>query len=274
MSKYLRSGILAVLALTITVGIAARPIRAADEKITLEKRIEKLEKKVSALQKKLQYVSVEQDPINGLDGPHVIFEGCNVHIRSGSGDTTDGTVDLVNRVIIPDVEPIGLGNLVIGYNEKPQTGFSFRGGSHNLIVGPGHSYTSVAGVLSGQENRVTGPLSSAISGYRNEATGYASGVGGGYSNTASGGYSCVNGGSQNTSGDYYSSVGGGFFNDATGYYATVAGGYNNTASGSEASVSGGNDNTASGERSSVSGGSNHSALNYADWRAGSLFEDN
>src|SRR2546430_1871826 len=49
------------------------------------------------------YVSVDPHPINGVAGPHVIFTGVNVHIRSGSGATEDDTTNL--------------GNLIVGYNE-------------------------------------------------------------------------------------------------------------------------------------------------------------
>jgi len=35
------------------------------------------------------YVSVVPAPLNGVTGPHIVFEGVNVHIRSGSGATVD-----------------------------------------------------------------------------------------------------------------------------------------------------------------------------------------
>jgi hypothetical protein len=37
----------------------------------------------------LQHVRVDHGEINGLAGPHLIIEGCNVHVRSGSGATDD-----------------------------------------------------------------------------------------------------------------------------------------------------------------------------------------
>ncbi len=59
-----------------------------------------------------------------------VFDGCNVHIRNGSG-TTDGPVNT-------------LGNLIIGYNEEPAGGLAAgnRDGSHNLIIGRTHRYLS------------------------------------------------------------------------------------------------------------------------------------
>ena len=52
------------------------------------------------------YISVETGAVNGLAGPHIIFTGANVHIRSGSGTTQED-------------DPVGKGNLVVGYNEVP-----------------------------------------------------------------------------------------------------------------------------------------------------------
>jgi hypothetical protein len=50
------------------------------------------------------YVSVDLTTINGLQGPHVMFTGANVHIRNGHMDMDTDTVN-------------GLGNLLVGYNE-------------------------------------------------------------------------------------------------------------------------------------------------------------
>ena len=57
------------------------------------------------------YVSVDPNPINGLNGPHILFTGANVHIRSGSGFTDDN--------IFNGGSQTGLGNLVVGYDEVP-----------------------------------------------------------------------------------------------------------------------------------------------------------
>ena len=51
------------------------------------------------------FVEVNAGTINGLNGPHIIFDGVNVHVRSGSG-ATDASVN-------------GPGNLLVGYNEVP-----------------------------------------------------------------------------------------------------------------------------------------------------------
>ncbi|MDA2920754.1 hypothetical protein MYX76_14905 [Desulfobacterota bacterium AH_259_B03_O07] len=211
-------------------------------------RVEALEQKVAELEAKLANVSVEDATINGLIGPHFIFEGVNVHIRSGSDRTDDGTVDPVTFEPIPEVDLLGLGNLVVGYNEngvfgvlgvKDRTG----SGSHNLIMGVENSYTSFAGIVNGLDNTVSGPGSAVLVATGNTASGLGSAVTGGVGNTASGPAS------------------------------SVSGGNDNTASGGSSSVSGGGFNLASGISSSVSGGSNVTAPDDNDWAAGSLFED-
>jgi hypothetical protein len=220
----LRSVSMLLVALAVALAITTRPGQAADESKGQDRRIRKLERKVARLEAKLAYMNVVQGPINGLDGPHVIFEACNVHVRSGSGDSTDGTFDLINQAPIPDTEPLGLGNLIVGYNEQlPPNGLN-RGGSHNFIVGPGHNYPNVGGGLFGQENSVNGPLATVTGGIRNTASGFWASVSGGSSNAANGVYSTVTGGGQNTTGDFGASVSGGFNRTAPGDYDWVGGG--------------------------------------------------
>ena len=86
------------------------------------------------------YVSVDSSAENGLKGPHIIFSGANVHIESGSGSTVDS---------------IGLGNLVIGYDEDSMAASTIdgnRSGSHNLVVGPQHEFTGSGSVVFGYAN--------------------------------------------------------------------------------------------------------------------------
>ena len=132
--------------------------------------------------------------------------------------------------------------LIVGYNE-PSGSSSQRTGSHNVVVGPWHTYTSYGGLVVGESNTIFGP--------------YAS-VSGGRGNTASGEGSTVSGGDSNT---------------ASGLYASVSGGELNIANANAASVSGGFSNGALGNGSSVSGGSSRVAPDLYDWRAGDLFQD-
>jgi hypothetical protein len=150
-----------------------------------------------------KYVTVQTGTINDLAGPHVIFTGANVHIRSGSGYTND---NIYNGETLT-----GLGNLIVGYNE----GAASRTGSHNLVIGPLHSYTLYGGFVAGYLNTISGAGSSVSGGYGNDASGDCSSVSGGVYNTASG---------------HYSSVSGGISNEASGYISSVSGGSDNTAS--------------------------------------------
>ena len=142
----------------------------------------------------------------------VVFSGANVYVRSGAG-STGATVN-------------GVGNLIVGYDEDAS---SDKTGSHNLIVGPYHSYSSSGGVVFGYNNSVSGPSSSITGGAGGDATGYYSSITGGYGGSASG---------------YSSSVSGGLYGIASGNYSSVTGGNSGTASGTVSSVSGGTAETA------------------------------
>ncbi|UCD84369.1 MAG: hypothetical protein JSU92_14020 [Deltaproteobacteria bacterium] len=239
------------------------------------------------------YLAISLATINGLIGPHVILTGANLHIRSGSAET-DATVN-------------GVGNLLVGYNEEPTIGTPLnpgdRGGSHNLIVGPGHRYSNYGGFVAGILNTVSGSYSSVSGGSQNTASDYwssvsggsgntasdmATSVSGGYSNTASFESSSVSGGQMNEASFLGSSISGGFGNTASGSLSSICGGVGNTASGGSSSISGGQENTASGDSANVNGGyQNTAGGQYAtvgggwsrtasgqyDWAAGSLWED-
>lgn len=209
------------------------------------------------------YVNVETDPLNGVNGPHVLFTGVNVHVRSGSA--VPSTYDAAD----------GLGNLIVGWNEPPYLVTHNRLGSNNLVVGGHHQYSSIGGFVAGAVNTITQPGASVSGGSSNTASGLYSSVSGGEMNTASGRSTSVSGGAGNTaSGEYASSVSGGMANtasgnsssvsaghenSASGVYSSVSGGIANTASNFYSTVSGGENNTASGNRSTVSGGANNTA---------------
>ncbi|MGH7802251.1 MAG: hypothetical protein ACREOW_16770 [Thermodesulfobacteriota bacterium] len=142
-------------------------------------------------------MSVNMNTINGLIGPHVIFSGCNVHVRNGG----IGQTNTVN----------GRGNIIIGYNEDTfPPGPNNRTGSHNLIIGPEHTYSSFGGFVAGAANTISNQVTSVSGGQGNTASGIASSVSGGLGNTASGNFSSVSGGGDNTAGGLASSVSGGF----------------------------------------------------------------
>lgn len=179
------------------------------------------------------------------EGVDAVFEGCNLHVRNGMGST-----DSIN----------GDGNLIVGYNEDFML-TEDRSGSHNLVVGPNHTYSSHSGLVAGISNNITAAFAS---------------VSGGNSNTASGMASSVSGGNRNEASGMHSSVSSGLLNSASGEQSSVSGGRDNDASGNHSSVSGGEDNQASGVSSSVSGGFDRetdSMDSTHDWRGGNLIED-
>ena len=100
---------------------------------------------------------------------NVYFAGFNVHVRSGAG-ATSGAIN-------------GLGNLIVGYDESSGDD---KTGSHNLVVGPNHAYSSYGGFVAGNANKVTGPSSSVSGGIFNTASGYYSSVSGGSNREAAG----------------------------------------------------------------------------------------
>jgi hypothetical protein len=200
----------------------------------------------------------------------VRFTGVNVQVVSGSGATDDA----VN----------GLGNLVVGYDEDSQYVASAsasagpKTGSHNLIVGVGHSYSSYGGIVGGQINEISGPYASisggnyhvasgefaSISGgHNNQATGPRASISGGAGNIASGSGAAVSGGRMGVASGEYASVSGGYSGGAIGKESWAGGGYNGSAYGDHSSVSGGEDNLAEGARSSVTGGSANEAVGHA-----------
>jgi hypothetical protein len=198
-----------------------------------------LAQRVADLEYKLEYVT---------GGPNeVVITGANLRIVNGLGST-----DTTN----------GLGNLIVGYNESRPSNIAppdNRTGSHNVVVGKEHNFSSFGGVVVGLLNEISGDFSSVSGGRFNTANGFAASVSGGTANFASGRFSSVSGGGENSASDTA---------------ASVSGGEGGRASGFSASVSGGERNTASGLFSSVSGGTNRTAPGAEDWAAGPLFADN
>jgi hypothetical protein len=207
------------------------------------------------------------------NGNEVFITGANLHIVNGLGRT-----DCPPLTGAPDC-PNGLGNLVVGYNElrSPDIveilGPNDRTGSHTVVVGSQHSFSSVGGLVVGLQNTVSNVFASVSGGAGNTASGTWASVIGGENNKASNIGAAVSGGVFNIASGSDSSVSGGFSNTASDSFASVSGGDSNTASGTGASVSGGQLNIASGFESAVSGGRNRTATGEFDWVAGDLVED-
>ncbi|TNE43110.1 MAG: hypothetical protein EP343_34455 [Deltaproteobacteria bacterium] len=209
------------------------------------------------------------------------FHKVNVHIENGEGTTSTQN---------------GQGNLIIGYNERNDSQPK-RTGSHNVVVGPGHSYDSYGGLVAGKDNHLFAKHASVLGGHNNVVRGENSSILGGGKNGASGTADCIVGGELNDAGAQssykvivgglgnqaigrdsvvaggengvawspFSSVFGGFRNEAgsskstNGTNATVCGGFLNKATGQNSVVCGGSTNQASSKESTVVGGKQNTA---------------
>lgn len=199
----------------------------------------------------------------------LLLTGMNLQIVNGLGATDGDTGEG------PEVN--GLGNLVIGYDTTycPEIGDCWeKTGSHNLVIGDEHGYTSFGGVVAGTRNRSYASHAVVLGGFGSLAEGHRSVVIGGQNGAAMGTFSGVFGGEQNIAAEWWSVVSGGYFNYASGYNSSVFGGFQNDATANGASVTGGYLNEASGPYSTVSGGMERDATGTSDWVAGGLFQDN
>jgi hypothetical protein len=166
----------------------------------------------------------------------VIFSGANLFVQSGSG-STDGTVN-------------GLGNLIIGYNADIDAEVETRIGSHNLVIGDEHSWTSYGGL---------------VAGYNNYLGGVCASVAGGINGAATGDYASVTGGTTNEASGHGAAICGGDSNVASGAYASISGGGSGVADGTSAAIAGGLNGTAGYNYSTVLGNSGESTNATYDW---------
>jgi hypothetical protein len=193
--------------------------------------------------------------------PTLRLSGVNLQIVSGAGSTAAPTN--------------GRGNLVLGYDEPfDDSAEELRQGSHNLVVRPGHAYSSYGGIVGGHENQILAPYASVTGGFSNHASGVAAAVSGGSNNSATATYASVSGGNENGALGERSAVSGGHSNFARGTESAVCGGRFNEAKGDRSVVSAGLQNVADGEHSAVSGGSGRTAPAATNWAAGDLLEPN
>lgn len=235
---------LSVIAMVTIMGNAGS-VAADDSKLLqdlmagyklLRSQVQTLKTEVGVLQAE---VEAKQDAMDCLSqvGSDLYVDACNFHVRNGTGSSN------------ADSTPNGLGNLIVGYNEEYVGGYNIdfpdgyedgseKTGSHNVIVGPYHTYTNYNGLVTGKSNAITGENTTVTGGWANIASGSGSSVSGGAGNTASGSYSTVSGGSANEASALGATVSGGHGSEATGQSATVSGGAANTASGYASSVTG------------------------------------
>lgn len=121
----------------------------------------------NTLQSQITPMSAVLQPFSKV-GNDLIITGVNLHIRNGSGGTSN-----LNA----------LGNLIVGYNEGAFPAGQI--GSHNIVVGLNHTFTSFGGLVAGLANRISAPHASVTGGFGNEAAGQFSSVSGGNAITQS-----------------------------------------------------------------------------------------
>ena len=238
----------------------------------VENRVLELEELAAELAARLD--TVEQLTASlSVDEDTLLVSGVNLQIVSGSG-ATDGAVN-------------GTGNLIVGYDEE--IGTDDKLGSHNLVVGSGHSYRSYSGLLGGEDNAALAPGASVIGGRSNIASGEGASICGGTLNIANREVAAVLGGRLNLANDEESTIVGGVNNETQGLRSSILGGERNLTRGRGASISGGRDGLAVGDNSSISGGRlnstagvestvgggfNRLAPSVNSWQAGVLFQAN
>lgn len=199
-------------------------------------RVADLESRIAALESLLANVT--------LVGDTLVIEGLNVQLVDGTGSTdSNGRVecrrdrDCADGALCSDhgqcVSGNGAGNLIIGYNEADRDDRKI--GSHNLVIGPGHSYSGTGGIVAGNDNHVAGSSCSLLGGSGNLAGGVNTTISGGHLNRSHGFASVVLGGASNRARGDRSTIAGGRHNESSAEAAVVTGGMNNVAAG-QASV--------------------------------------
>ena len=195
-------------AAAVLLGCSVWPVSAQsmpDQIVALKAQISDLQNQIGSLQAGL--MALNHNSVLALNGvlsydagtKTAIFTGANVFIVNGQGTTASAN---------------GLGNLIVGYNGPPnpypsltppfctdgaypdQASCLSAGqvwgntqkllGSHNVIIGDGHSYTSFGGLAVGNTNIINRSYASVSGGQFNIASGIYSSVSGGQLNIASG----------------------------------------------------------------------------------------
>lgn len=179
----------------------------------------------------------------------IAFQALDVHVRSGLGSTYhSGSLGVLG-------EPNGLGNVIIGYDEDDGRPEGATSGSHNLVVGPGHTYQGFGALIAGRGGIATeDSAGTLVIGLRGLAGAhYAASIAGEFSSAEGSGGVVIGGRGSAASGEN-SIVVGGSASMASGERATAVGGVASAATGPSAVAIGGQDSDAAGESSVVVAG--------------------
>lgn len=230
------------------VALAGRIGAVESENVAFAGRLEALESLL---------VGVTRGDHDGYDT--LRLSGMNLQVVNGTG-STDGT-------------PNGLGNVIAGYSkQRPEGAPMDRHGSHYLISGDLHTWTSYGGAVFGLQNVASGPWAAVLAGGGNTASGEASAVSGGVANTASAKGSSSSGGLENEASGNFSAISGGNLNQASGALSSVPGGRQNTADGSYSAVVGGYRNDARAQLSAIVGGESNTTVGFNSTILGGILQ--
>ncbi len=144
-------------------------------------------------------------------GDTLVLEKMNLQIINGLG-ATNGNSEDPSSIDSSKTSTNGLGNLIVGYDEDNEfrTEGADKSGSHNIVVGYGHHYSSFGGLVVGLRNSITGIYSSISGGKGNISTGFHSSISGGQNNKSTGNGTSVSGGNGNFASGNHSSICGGW----------------------------------------------------------------
>jgi hypothetical protein len=203
-----------------------------------------------------QYVSIDSRG-------DVVVAGANLRVQNVPGETPPSSPTLNSK-----------GNIIVGFDDERREGtctggannglacdpdlvadcpdgtcsdpqvVSDKTGSHNVVIGPKHSYTRDSSLLVGFGNTVTASAAFA-GGVRNVVAAAGGSVHGGTQNVipTSGFGSTICGGKGNSAGGTYAVVAGGQNNSATGFYSVAGGGRDNANGADWGVIVGGHSNT-------------------------------
>ncbi|MBI4603279.1 MAG: hypothetical protein HY721_15100 [Planctomycetes bacterium] len=195
----------------VDVSCAAGSGNVCDELNELKQRVAELE----ALTRDMSIVEGDAR----VPGRTVLFTGVNVQIVTGLGRT-----ETTN----------GVGNLIVGYQEfrgqaegpPTEEGVNTRTGSHNIVVGARHNYSSSSGLLVGAESSLIGPGCAILGGHGSRVLGSHSVIVGGAGSCTHGSGSVIVAGENNTTNGGASAIIGGVGNRTTGAWSVQCGGNN------------------------------------------------
>lgn len=231
---------LLALALLSAPALAAPPLPI--RMTAAEHDIDDLQARVAALEALLAHASLDDDGNLVIRGS-LFVDGGNLHVQDGTGATysESGAGN-------------GLGNVIIGYDEDNG---DEKSGSHNLVVGPYHSYAFAGNVVGGYDNAVSATAAAVLGGYGNQVGGDQSVALGGTYLTVDGYHSAAIGGNMNSVSGPNSVSLGGFSIDLDGDNSVTVAGFDNTLSSDNAAIVAGDHHHLSGSWAAILGGSAH-----------------